>query len=98
MDDPAVHAGVGGQKKLPSLKCSFQPGAGRPSASVRSKPYAQSMPIGPSGEMMLSPTPAPRNRRGGMNLAARAPALPAAEKVLVADICRKPHPAAPPTT
>src|SRR5438034_3014639 len=68
--------------RLNSLKCSLKPGAGRPSASVRSKPYAQSMPIGPSGEMMLRPMPAPRNSRVGLNSPARAHTLPASTNVL----------------
>src|SRR5207244_105463 len=76
--DPALPPPPGrDQKKLPSLKCSFQPGFGRPRPSVRSKPYAQSMPIGPSGEMMLMPMPAPRNSRVGLNWPARAHTFPA---------------------
>src|SRR2546430_16897844 len=59
--------GESDQKKLPSLKCSLNAGAGRPKGSVRSKPYAQSIPIGPRGEMMLKPMPAPRNSRVGSN-------------------------------
>src|SRR5205814_9392380 len=43
---PPRPRGESDQKKLPSLKCSLNPGAGRPKESVRSKPYAQSIPMG----------------------------------------------------
>src|SRR5437660_4972282 len=71
------------QKKLPSLKCSLNPGAGRPKVSVRSKPYAQSIPMGPRGEMMLKPRPAPWNRRVGSNSLACAHTFPASTNMLM---------------
>src|SRR2546430_14386153 len=87
--------GESDQKKLPSLKCSLNPGAGRPKESVRSKPYAQSIPIGPRGEMMLKPRPAPRNRRVGSNSPACAHTWPASPNMLPWNICDSPPPVSP---
>ena len=42
----------------------------------------QSIPMGPRGEMMLRPMPAPRNRRVGLNCRACAHTLPASTNVL----------------
>src|SRR5207244_2034166 len=80
---PRPSRGRSDQKKLPSLKCSLKAGAARPNSSVRSNPYAQSMPMGPSGEIMLSPRPAPRYRRVGSNSPARAHTLPASKNALM---------------
>src|SRR2546428_6631967 len=55
---PAAAGGVD-QKMLPSLNWSFQPGLGRPAGSGRWNPYAPSIPLGPTGDIQLTPIPRP---------------------------------------